>query len=101
MIEIGGRLLGDRRQHAEAHQDVALGIEQHQFALGAGEGEPQAEAGMAAHRRIAERRVELRVGALLDPIAAATARHDERVAAMRAKGVERFGNAHHLWVPPG
>jgi hypothetical protein len=55
---------------------------------------------MAAHRRIAERRVELRVGGLLDPVAAAAARHDERVAAMGTKGFECFGNAHHLWCPP-
>ena len=100
MIEIGGRLLGDRREHAEAHQDVALGIEQHELALGPREREAEPEPGMAAHRRVAERRVELRVGGLLDPIAAAAARHDDRVAAIRAEGFERFGNAHHFGCPP-
>ncbi len=59
MIEIRRRLFGNRREHSEAHQDVALGIEQHQLALGPGKGEPEAETGMAAHRRIAERCIEI------------------------------------------
>ena len=33
---------------------------------------------------------------LLDPIAAAAAGDDDRVAAMGAEGVERLGNAHHV-----
>ena len=61
MIEIRRRLLGDRRQHAEAHQDVALGIEQHDLALRLRQREAEREPGMAAHRRVAERHVELRV----------------------------------------
>ncbi len=83
MVEIRRRLLGDRRQHAEAHQDVAFGIEQHQLALGLRQRQPEREPGMAAHRRIAERHVErLGVGGLVDPVAPAAPGHDDRVAAM-------------------
>ncbi len=86
-------------EHPEAHLDVALGIEQHQLAFGTGQRETQREPGMAAHRRVAERHVERGVVRLLDPVAAAAAGHDDRVAAMGAEGVERLGNAHHRIGP--
>ena len=99
MIEIGRGLLGDRRQHSEAHQNVALAVEQDELAFRPGQRQPEPKPGMAAHRRVAERHVEgLPVGKT-GPVAAAAPRHDNRVAAMPAKDFQRLGDAHHGPVP--
>ena len=59
MIEVRRGLLGDGGQNAEAHQDVALGIEQHDLLVRPRQRQAKTEAGMAAHRRVAELHVEL------------------------------------------
>ena len=99
MIEIGRRLLGDGRQHAEAHQDVSFGVEQHQPTLGTGQRETQRKPGMPAHRRVAERHVKLGTVCLLDPVAAAAAGHDDRIGAMGTESVERLLYSHHPGQP--
>ena len=96
MIEIRRLLLGDRHQHAEAHLDVAFGIEQHHLLVRAGERQPEAKAGVAAHRRIAERCIEVRMGRELDPVAAAAAGNDDRVFAVGREGLQHVGGVHHL-----
>jgi hypothetical protein len=50
---------------------------------------------MAAHRRVAERHVEIGPCRLVDPKPPAPSGHHDRVATMRAEDFERFGNAHH------
>ena len=100
MIEIGRRLLGDRGEHAEAHQDVALGIEQHHLAFGCASARPSANPAWPPIAGSPSGTSRFGGAGQLDPITAAAAGHDDRVAAMRAEGFERLGDAHHRVGPP-
>ena len=95
MIEVRRGLLGDGGQNAEAHQDVALGIEQHDLLVRPRQRQAKTEAGVAAHRRVAELHVELMVVAQIDPIPAAAAGHEDRVAAVGGEDLHHFGGVHH------
>jgi hypothetical protein len=96
VIEVGRRLLGHGGQDAEAHLDVALGVEQHDLLVRPRQCQTEAEAGMAAHRRVAELDVERLVVAEVDPVAAATAGDQDRVAAVGGEGSHHVGGVHHL-----
>src|SRR5215469_8034204 len=100
MIKVGRSLLGHRGQDTQAHQDVALGIEQHDLLVGPRQCQAEAKAGMPAHRRVAELDVELLVVAEVDPIAAAAARDQDRIAAVAGEGLHHLGSVHHLGPPP-
>ena len=50
---------------------------------------------MAAHRRVAELDVERLVVAEVDPVAAAAAGNQDRVAAVRGEGLHHVSGVHH------
>ena len=95
MIEVRRRLFGDRGQHAEAHQDVPLGIEQHDLLVRTRQSETEAEPGMAAHRRIADLDIELVVVAQIDPVPAAASGNEDRIAAVMGDGLHHVDGVHH------
>ena len=85
MIEVLGLLLGDGREDAHRHLDIAVRIEQHDLLARLRQGETHRERRMAAHRRIAQRQVPVRLVADVDPVPATTPRHDDRVPAVALK----------------
>jgi len=99
MVEIGRTLLGDGRQHAEAHQNVALGIEKDHPLFRARERHTERKTGVSAHRRIAERHIEARAARKVRPIPPAPARNDDCVLAIRREDLQHVGCMHH-WRRP-
>ena len=68
-------------------------------AVGLRQRQAKREAGMSAHRRIAERHVERLARGELHPMPPAAPGHDDRVAAVFGEDLQQFGDVHHDRAP--
>ena len=95
VIEVFRRVLGYRGQYIEPHHHIALGIEEHDFALRLRQCKPERKRRTTAHRRGRERHVELGARRHIAPITRAFTRNDDGVAPVFLEHFENIRHLHH------